>query len=149
MKNSSQTLSPPAIIHIIDDDESIRRALARLVGSLGMEARTFHSPKEFLDQEDPNEVRCMLLDVQLPGMSGLDLYEHMVASGRNVSVIFITAHPHETSRSRARMLDAVAYLEKPFDEQSLLSAIKVALKPKCRPNRPDRPSRAHREPELN
>ena len=148
MKNTSGALSPPAIIHIVDDDEPVRRALARLVMSLGMEARTFHSPREFLDQEDLNEVRCMLLDVQLPGMSGLDLYEHMVASGRKVPVIFITAHPNETSRSRARMLDAVAYLEKPFDEQSLLSAIKVALKPSLRSKRRDRSSRALRKPEL-
>jgi len=132
MKDTSQTVSPLAIIHIVDDDEPIRKALVRLVRSLGMEARTFHSAKEFLDQEDLSEVRCMLLDVQLPGMSGLDLYEHMVAAGMDVPVIFITAHPSETSRSRARMLDAVAYLEKPFDEQCLLSAIKVALKPSLR-----------------
>ena len=129
MKNSDHIVSRAAIIHIIDDDESIRRALARLVRSLGMEARAFHSAKEFLDHEDLSEVRCMLLDVQLPGMSGLDLYEYMVAAGRDVPVIFITAHPNETSRARARMLNAVAYLEKPFDEQSLLSAIKIALEP--------------------
>jgi two-component system response regulator FixJ len=129
VKNSEPTVSPSATIHIVDDDEPIRRALARLVGSLGMEARTFHSPKEFLDQEDLSEVRCMLLDVQLPGMSGLDLYDYMIAAGRDVPVIFITAHPNETSRSRARKLNAVAYLEKPFEEQSLLSAIKIALEP--------------------
>ena len=149
MKNSDHIVSRTAIIHIIDDDESIRRALARLVRSIGMIARTFHSPKEFLDQEDLSEVRCMLLDVQLPGMSGLDLYDYMVAVGRDVPVIFITAHPSETSRSRARKLNAVAYLEKPFEEQSLLSAIKIALEPSRRPARPGRPSRAHREPELN
>jgi FixJ family two-component response regulator len=141
MNNAPRTETSPAIIHILDDDEQIRKALARLVRSLGMEARTFHSPKEFLDHEDLREVQCMLLDVRLPGMSGLDLYEHMLATGRNVPVIFITAHPNEASRSRARMLDAVAYLEKPIDDQRLLSAIKVALKSYRRPNRPGRPSR--------
>jgi FixJ family two-component response regulator len=149
MKNGGHIVSREAIIHIIDDDESIRRALARLVRSIGMEARTFHSPKEFLDHEDLREVQCMLLDVRLPGMSGLDLYEHMLATGRVVPVIFITAHPNEASRSRARMLDAVAYLEKPIDDQRLLSAIELALKSYRRPNRPGRPSRAHREPGLN
>jgi len=148
MKNSGHIVSQAAIIHIIDDDESIRRALARLVRSIGMEARTFHSPKEFLDQEDLNDVCCMVVDVQLPGMSGLDLYERMASTGRDVPVIFITAHPNETSRARARMLNAVAYLEKPFDEKSLLSAIEDALKPSPRPKRPSPPSPAQRKPEL-
>jgi FixJ family two-component response regulator len=149
MKNSGLTTSHSTIIHIIDDDEAIRRALARLVGSLGMEARTFRSPKEFLDQEELNDVQCMLLDVQLPGMSGLDLYERMVSGGRELPVIFITAHPDEISRSRARMLNAVAYLEKPFDEKQLLSAINKALSPPLPPKRSDLPARAGRKPELH
>jgi len=128
------------VIHVIDDDPQILRALERLVRSLGMEARTFGSPGEFLEREDPAEVRCLLLDVQLPGMNGLDLYEHMVSIDRGVPVIFITAHPDESSRSRARMLDAVAFLEKPFDEQLLVAAIEAARKPGPRERRP-RPER--------
>jgi FixJ family two-component response regulator len=113
-----------------------------------MEARTFRSPNEFLEQEDLNDVSCMVVDVQLPGMSGLDLYERMASEGRDVPVIFITAHPNATSRTRARMLNAVAYLEKPFDEESLLSAIEDALKPSLRPKRSYRSSPAPKKPEL-
>jgi len=149
MKESERAGSPSTIVHIIDDDEPIRRALARLVRSLGMEARTFRSPQEFLDRENPGEVRCMLLDVQLPGMSGLDLCERMISAGRGVPVIFITAQPSETDRSRARLLDAVAYLEKPFDEECLLSAIKTALKPGDRSKRRDRPSPVHGKPRVS
>jgi FixJ family two-component response regulator len=149
MKSSGRGSPLSAVIHIIDDDEGIRRALTRLVGSLGMEARTFRSPKEFLDQAELNDVQCMLLDIQLPGMSGLDLYERMVHSGRKVPVIFITAHPDAISRSRARMSNAAAYLEKPFDEEQLLSAINKALSPPRPRKRLDRPARAGRKPELH
>jgi len=149
MKSTAQATAVSKTIYIVDDDASIRRALARLVRSLGMEARTFHSPQEVLDHEDLSEVQCLLLDVQLPGMNGLDLYEQLVATGRGVSVIFITAHPNEANRARARMLDAIAYLEKPFDDQCLLAAIKKALKPQRRPDLSGRPSRICEEPELN
>jgi FixJ family two-component response regulator len=150
MNEDAQTGSLPAMIHIVDDDEAIRRALARLVRSLGMEARTFHSPKQFVEEADMEEVQCLLLDVQLPGMSGPDLYESMIAIGRDVPVIFITAHPDETGRARARMLDAVAYLEKPFDEHCLLEAISTALQShRRRPGRTIRPSRPRDEPGLD
>jgi FixJ family two-component response regulator len=146
MNESEKTVSRAAVIHIVDDDDSICRALARLVRSIGMKARTFQSPREFLHQSDLSELQCLILDVHLPGMSGLDLYEHLLSIGRNVPVVFITAQPDETSRARARMYDAVAYLEKPFDENCLLSAIRAALLPVNRKSSEARPPQPARKP---
>jgi len=115
------------IICIVDDDESVRRALARLVESMGMRAESFESPEELLNTGPSGDVGCFLFDVQLPGMDGFELHERVRASGLRRPVIFLTAHPDGRKRARARAADATAFLEKPFDEEALLSAIRLAL----------------------
>jgi FixJ family two-component response regulator len=115
------------VVCIVDDDESVRRALRRLVESLGMQAETFASPREFLDRDPAARTNCLLLDVQLPGMNGFELHERIAATGNTPPVIFITAHPNADSRARADRAEAVAYLEKPFDDRRLLGALESAL----------------------
>ena len=127
-------ISPPPIgknkepvVYIVDDDDSVRRALRRLVGSLGIRAETFATPGELLEHGVESEWVCLLLDVQLPGMDGIELRERLLGSVHNPPVIFITAHPDERSRSRAAKVNAIAYLEKPVDEEALLAALETAL----------------------
>jgi FixJ family two-component response regulator len=117
------------VICIVDDDESVRRALARLVGSMGMRAKSFGSPEELLRAGPANDVGCFLFDVQLPGMDGFELHDRVLAGGLSRPVIFLTAHPDEKKRARAQAAGATAYLEKPFDEEALLRAIRLALRP--------------------
>ena len=117
------------VICIVDDDKSVRRALARLVESMGMRAESFESPQALLNTGPSDHVGCFLLDVQLPGMDGFELHERVLAGGLRRPVIFLTAHPDEKKRARARAAGATAYLEKPFDEEALLEAIRLALDP--------------------
>ena len=124
-----KTIETESVICIVDDDPSVRRALARLVESLGMRAESYGSPEELLNQGPSDEVGCFLFDIQLPGMDGFELRERIVAEGSGRPVIFLTAHPDETKRARARAAGATAYLEKPFDEAVLLQAIRLALHP--------------------
>ena len=117
------------VICIVDDDASVRRALARLVESMGMRAESFESPEALLNTGPSADVGCFLLDVQLPGMDGFELHERVLAGGLRRPVIFLTAHPDERKRARARAAGATAFLEKPFDEEALLGAIQLALHP--------------------
>jgi len=115
------------VIRIVDDDDSVRRALTRLVESMGMRAETYASPAELLDREPDEKAGCLLLDIQLPGMDGFELHRRIVEDGHQTPVIFITAQPHEAARDRARQANAVAFLEKPFDDETLLAALRSAL----------------------
>lgn len=115
------------VVYIVDDDESVRKAVARLVRSVGMRTRAFASPDEFLRHGYGGEPGCILLDIRLPGMTGFELHERLLASGHHPAVIFITAHPENRTRERAMGLPAVDFLEKPFDDQDLLDAIDAAL----------------------
>ena len=124
---SSEPPMPDVVIRIVDDDAAIRRALARLVESMGMRAETFASPEALLAHDLDEAAGCLLIDVKLPGMDGFELHQRIVADGRKTPVIFITAHPHRSARSRAEQADAVAFLEKPFDDEMLLAAIRTAL----------------------
>jgi FixJ family two-component response regulator len=121
----TEALEP--VICIVDDDPAIRRALGRLVESVGLRVEAFASPAEFLDSGPTGEVGCLLLDVQLPGMDGFELHDRMIEAGMGVPVIFITAHPEVYSRAKARREDVVALLEKPFDDQTLFDALEIAL----------------------
>ena len=121
-----ETRSRP-VVFVVDDDESVRKALSRLIGSLGMRVESFASPEEFLNRAVDEHVACLLLDIQLPGMDGFELRERTLTTGLESPVIFITAHPDDRTRARAAEADAVAYLEKPFDDQTLLDALEVAL----------------------
>jgi FixJ family two-component response regulator len=117
------------IISVVDDDISIRKSLDRLIRSAGLEVLVFASAEEFLKSAHPRKADCLILDVQLPGMSGIELLHHMNIHKYKVPVIFITAHgSHEHARSEAASDWTVAYLIKPFSGEELLDAVNAALK---------------------
>jgi FixJ family two-component response regulator len=116
------------LISIIDDDASVRVATNRLVRSLGYAAHTFASADGFLQSPHVNETACVIADVQMPGMSGIELQSHLIAKGCSVPIIFITAFPEESIRSRALKAGAVCFLSKPFDGTILIELIDIALK---------------------
>ena len=113
-------------VYVVDDDDSIRRALKRLLRSAGYHAITFESAEEFLDSASCLGDGCLVLDIRLPGMTGLDLQEKLASSGAKYSIIFMTAHDNPQWRERANKAGAIAYLRKPFGDQSLLDAIQFA-----------------------
>jgi FixJ family two-component response regulator len=115
------------LISIVDDDESIREATKGLVRSLGYQAATFASAEEFLQSGSVDDTSCLITDVQMPGLSGIDLQRGLVARGVNMPTIFITAFPEEGTRLRALTAGAVGYLGKPFSEDSLLKCLDAAL----------------------
>jgi len=110
-------------VFVVDDDESVRRSLKRLLRAHGYQVRTFASAEDLLRSDGLRTTGCILLDIRLPGLSGLELYDQLEASGVRHPVIFMTAHDHPQWQERAAKMNAVAYLRKPFDQQSLLDAI--------------------------
>lgn len=117
------------LVSVVDDDLSVRKSLDRLIRSVGLEARVYASAEEFLDGTHPPQTDCLILDVRLPGMSGIELLRHLVARNYKVPVIFITAHgSDEVARSEAASDRTVAYLIKPLDADELLDAVNTALK---------------------
>jgi FixJ family two-component response regulator len=116
-----------AVVFVVDDDESMRRSLATLLRSVGLDARVFPSPEEFMRAEHPNAPGCLVLDVRLPGMSGLAFQQELAKSGVAMPVIFITGHGDVPMSVRAMKAGAVEFLTKPFDDQALLDAIHAAI----------------------
>jgi FixJ family two-component response regulator len=117
-----------SLIAIVDDDDSVRTATESIVRSLGQETRTFPSAESFL-QSPLLETSCLILDVQMPKMNGIQLQEHLLRLGVNIPIIFITAYPDETDKSRALKAGAVGYLHKAFDlDQRLVDCLNKALK---------------------
>jgi FixJ family two-component response regulator len=116
-----------AVIAIVDDDRSVREALASLVRSLGYGAMTFEGAEDLLKSKRRRRVSCLIADVQMPGMTGLELHNRLVTSGEPIPTILITAFPDERARERALADGAVGYLSKPFDENDLLACIRAAL----------------------
>jgi FixJ family two-component response regulator len=114
------------LVSIVDDDPSVRRALERLVEAAGYAVETFASAEEFLGSTSLGPVECLILDVHLNGMNGLDLKELLVARGNTVPVIFITAHDDAPTRARVDQSGS-AFLAKPFDRQALIGAIRGVL----------------------
>jgi FixJ family two-component response regulator len=115
------------VISIIDDDESVRAATNRLVRSLGFVALTFACADEFLRSPRLNDTSCVIADVQMPGMSGIELQSALIASGKVIPIIFITAFPDERIRTRAMEAGAVGFLSKPFKGSILIQYIDDAL----------------------
>jgi FixJ family two-component response regulator len=120
-------MSGAPLITIVDDDVMICEATKDLVEAFGFNARTFTSAGEFLNSDCVSSTACLISDVQMPGMNGLQLHRKLITSGRHIPVIFITAFPDERVRKRAVGAGAVCYLSKPFDGESLLSCIRSAL----------------------
>jgi len=114
-------------IAIVEDDTGMREALQRILRIAGFEARGYVSAEEFLATEPCKSLRCVVLDIHLPGMSGLDLQRRLVTMGRPYPVIFITAHDTASARKEAGELNAVAFLVKPFEGRQLVSAVDTAL----------------------
>jgi FixJ family two-component response regulator len=116
-----------SLISIVDDDESMREATKGLLRSLGYRASTFGSAEEFLQSDSLNNTDCLIADVQMPGLSGVDLQDWLITRGIRMPTIFITAFPEEGTRARAMTAGAVGYLGKPFSEESLLKCLNSAL----------------------
>ncbi len=115
------------MVFVVDDDASVRRAVKRLVRSAGFPVETFASAAEFLCGGWGSARGCLILDVRLPEVSGLELQERMVSSGSSLPIIFITAHDDAEARERAMSAGAAAFINKPFDDQELLAALQDAL----------------------
>ena len=114
-------------IFVVEDDASMRTALKNLLKSVGLEARLFASAQEFLEDKRPDVPSCLILDVRLPGLSGLDLQRELAGTGIHIPIIFITAHGDIPTSVRAMKAGAVDFLTKPFRDQDLLDAIHLSL----------------------
>lgn len=115
------------MIFLVDDDPSVRKALKRLLSSAGYEVASFGSAEELLTSDRRELPDVFVIDVRMPGLSGLELQRQLAASGSGVPVVFITAYRDERARTLAHQAGAVAYLEKPVDEEVLLEAIRAGL----------------------
>ncbi|MEG3085570.1 response regulator [Sphingomonas sp. PB2P12] len=113
----------PPIVYILDDDSSVRAALEDLLASVGLTARAFGSTRAFLDADRPNVPSCLILDVRMPGQSGMEFHGQMVGRGIRIPVIFITGHGDIAMSVRAMKAGAIEFLSKPFANQDLLDAI--------------------------
>jgi FixJ family two-component response regulator len=116
------------VISIVDDDESVREATKSLVRSLGYNAVTFCSAEDFLDSAQVSTTACLITDVQMPGLSGVELQQRLIADGRGIPVIFVTAFPDERLQRQLRKAGAIGYLRKPFNEGRLIECVDAALK---------------------
>ena len=115
------------VVCIVDDDASLRRSLRNLLMSVGFPVETFDSAEAFLEAARRDSVGCVVLDVRMAGMSGLDLMRHLVAAGSRIPVVMLTAHADEETRRRSLEAGAVAFLEKPVRSAALLDAVRTAL----------------------
>ena len=118
-----------ALIAIVDDDESVRDAMKSLMRSLGFAAEAFPSGEDFLASPHVGRTVCLLADVNMPGMSGLDLHRRLAAAGNHIPTILITAYPNDSIRVRALNDGVLCYLTKPCGEEELLSCIRLAIAP--------------------
>ena len=120
-------MSGVALISIVDDDDSLRNSLNNLIRSVGFRAQGFSSAEAFLNSNQLRDTSCLILDVRMPGMSGLDLQRQLVATNCEIPIIFITSHGDDNARTQALETGAVDFLYKPFREEALLNAIHTAL----------------------
>jgi FixJ family two-component response regulator len=115
------------IVFVVDDDASVRPAMESLIRSIGLRVKSFASGQEFLRYERPNVPACLVLDVRLPGLSGLDLQQELAAAGNPIPIIFITGHGDIPMSVQAMKRGAMEFLTKPFRDQQLLDAIQAAI----------------------
>lgn len=115
------------VISIVDDDESVRTALKSLIDSVGFRAEVFASGEEFLRSTVVSQTDCLIADVRMPGMTGLELQERLNNSGSPLPIVFISAHDDKDARARGLRAGAIDFLQKPFSEESLLGAISAGL----------------------
>jgi two-component system, LuxR family, response regulator FixJ len=120
-------LKHKSLIAVVDDDQSVREGLENLISSVGFEVKLFASAEDFLDSDTPLQTDCAILDVRLPGISGLELQQRLVADGQSIPIIIITALGDEQTQDEAVAAGAIAFLKKPFKEEVLLTALESAL----------------------
>lgn len=135
MLEEDVAMAEGVVVAVVEDDESVRQAIKRLINSLGLSVNDFASAEDFLQSGGYNEAACLILDVRLPGMSGLELQSHLAAYNCPVPIIFVSAHGDEQTRSQALEAGAVDFLQKPFREQALIGAITA-----CGAIDPDQPN---------
>ena len=120
-------MSTEATVFVVDDDEAVRKAVELLLESVGLRSRTYASAESFLEDYHPDRAGCLVLDVRMPGTSGLALQERLVAQGIDIPIIFITGHGDVSTAVRAMKARAFDFIEKPFNDQDLLDRIHEAI----------------------
>jgi len=115
------------IVSIVDDDESLRRSLRNLLGSVGLRVETFASAEAFLESNHHDQTGCLVLDLRMPGMNGFDLLTHLSGTGSRIPAVILTAHGDDETRQRSLQAGAVAFLNKPFNGNALIDAVRTAL----------------------
>jgi FixJ family two-component response regulator len=115
------------LISVVDDDEAIRRTTTFLIESFGFRAASFESAESFLKSVELHDTSCLLVDVQMPGINGLELQAELAAAGSGIPIIFITAYDSRDMRRQAMQAGAVAFLAKPFNDEQLLQTVRTAL----------------------
>jgi FixJ family two-component response regulator len=123
----SPKLPQRSVIAVVDDDESVREAVAGLLKSFGYLAVPFERAEDFLNSSHLDHTACLIADVQMPEMTGLELQLRLVASGKPIPTILITAYPEQTARAQALQNGARCYLAKPFQDEELLSCVRSAI----------------------
>jgi len=116
-----------SVISIVDDDASLRRVLTNLFERAGFRVESFASAEAFQNSVHPHDTGCLVLDLRMPGLNGLDLLRHLKATGSRVPVVILTAHGDDEMRRRCLEAGAMAFLPKPFDRAALLGAVQVAM----------------------
>src|SRR5690348_656251 len=127
MMTAPQAMTP-ILISVVDDDASVRKTTKLLIESFGYPAVVFESAETFLKSGQLNDTSCLVVDVQMEGMNGLQLQSHLASEGYSIPIIFISAHGNTESRRQAMQGGAIAFLEKPFRDETLLKNIRLALK---------------------
>jgi FixJ family two-component response regulator len=115
------------VVCVVDDDASLRRSLRNLLTSVGFRVETFQSAETFLESVHRENTGCVVLDLRMTGMNGLDLLRHLGATGSRIPVVILTAHGDDETRQRSLQAGAVAFLKKPFQSATLLDAVRTAL----------------------
>ena len=124
------------VISIVDDDQSVRDGIVDLVTAMGFDAEAFERPELFLRSSRLDRTSCLITDIRMPGMSGLELHDRLLASGKRIPTIVITAFPTDAERARALGAGVAGYLIKPFDENELVACLTSSLAPPGADRRP-------------
>ena len=115
------------VVSIVDDDESVRRSVRNLLLSVGYRVAVFESAELFLQSDQRGNTGCLVLDLRMPGLEGLDLLAHLRIAGDRIPAVILTAHGDDDARERARQISTVAFLDKPFRSAALIEAVESAL----------------------
>jgi FixJ family two-component response regulator len=121
-------LAKVPLISIVDDDRAVREATMSLVRSIGYDVSTFASAEEFLESEQLHDTSCLITDLHMPGLNGIELQDRLIAEGYSVPIVFITAFPDERVRAKALKAGAICFLSKPYSDERLIGCLDRALK---------------------